>query len=127
MAVNTTVEERNIEAIGRGEAPVLEQIAQMTLDTRSRSGLDDRTYILVRLAALVAADGAPASYLVNLGAAGKIGVPLREVQGMLVAIAPIVGSAKVVSGAGQMMRALGIAEEIRAEREETMNDKTTRR
>ena len=46
--------EKNIEALGRGEAPVLEQLAQMTIDTRARSGLDDETFTLVRIAALVA-------------------------------------------------------------------------
>ena len=63
--------EKNIEALGRGEAPVLEQLAQMTIDTRARSGLDDETFTLVRIAALVASDAAPASYLLNLGAAAN--------------------------------------------------------
>ena len=30
--------EKNIEALGRGEAPVLEQLAQMTIDTRAAPG-----------------------------------------------------------------------------------------
>jgi alkylhydroperoxidase/carboxymuconolactone decarboxylase family protein YurZ len=109
--MTTETAERNLSALGRGDAPVLEQLAQMTLDTRDRSGLDDETYTLVRIAALVASDAAPMSYLVNLGAAAEIGVPLEEVQGTLVAIAPIVGSARVVSAAGNMIKALGIAEE----------------
>ncbi|HEY3071401.1 MAG TPA: carboxymuconolactone decarboxylase family protein [Candidatus Limnocylindrales bacterium] len=101
--------EKNIEALGRGEAPVLEQLAQMTIDTRARSGLDDETFTLVRIAALVASDAAPASYLLNLGAAAKIGVPMEEIQGTLVAVAPIVGTARVVSAAGNMLRAMGTA------------------
>jgi 4-carboxymuconolactone decarboxylase len=101
--------EKNIEALGRGEAPVLEQLAQMTIDTRARSGLDEETFTLVRIAALVASDAAPASYLLNLGAAAKIGVPMEEIQGTLVAVAPIVGTARVVSAAGNMLRAMGTA------------------
>src|SRR5262245_4368414 len=108
----TATAERNLEALGRGDAPVLEQLARMTIDTRDRSGLDDETYTLVRIAALVATDAAPASYLVNLGAAAELGVELEDVQGTLVAIAPIVGSARVVSAAGNMLRALGLAAEM---------------
>src|SRR3954454_12726235 len=110
--MSTATAERNIVALGHGDAPVLEQLAQMTIDTRSRSGLDQQTYTLVRIAALVASDAAPASYMVNLGSAAEIGVSLEDVQGTRVAIAPIVGSAKVVSAAGNMLRALGIAASI---------------
>jgi alkylhydroperoxidase/carboxymuconolactone decarboxylase family protein YurZ len=100
----------NLGALAHGERPVLETLAQMSLNTFDRSGLDEQTYALVRLAALVGMDAAPVSYLLNIGAADEIGVPLEKVQGTLVAIAPVVGSARVVSAASKMARALGIAE-----------------
>lgn len=55
--------------VARGSAPVLEQLAAMNLDTLENSGLEESTYHLVRLAALVASDAAPVSYLVNMGPA----------------------------------------------------------
>lgn len=63
--------QENIGALAAGEAPVLETLAQMTVDTFERSGLDPEEYLLVRIAALVALDAAPASYLLNVGAADK--------------------------------------------------------
>ncbi|GGR84064.1 hypothetical protein GCM10010269_24000 [Streptomyces humidus] len=57
------------------------------------------TYLLTRIAALVAMDASPASYLLDVGAAEGLGVPLERIQGTLVAVAPVVGSARVVSAA----------------------------
>ena len=116
MAENTA--EENIVALADGDAPVLEALAEMTLDTLKRSGLSDETYMLVRIAALVAMDAAPVSYLVNVGTAMDAGVPLERLQGTLIAIAPVVGSARIVSAASKMARALGLVEEFEEEEEE---------
>jgi hypothetical protein len=110
--------EDNLGAIAQGDAPVLETLAQMTVHTLERSGLDEETYLLVRIAALVAMDAAPMSYLMNIGAADSIGVPLERVQGTLVAIAPIVGTARTVSAAGKIVRSFGIADAILADEED---------
>jgi 4-carboxymuconolactone decarboxylase len=102
----------SLGALAGGDAPVLETLTQMTVNTFERSGLDEETYVLARLAALVALDAAPASYLMNLGAAQDLGVPLERIQGLLVAIAPVVGTARVVSAASKILRAVGLAEAI---------------
>jgi len=68
--------------------------------------------MLVRIAALVAVDAPPASYLLNLGAAAELGIGEDEVRGVLTAIAPIVGTTKVVSASGNILRALGFALEL---------------
>jgi 4-carboxymuconolactone decarboxylase len=103
------VTEEEMQAVASGERPVLEAITAMNLDTLMLSNLDARTYFLVRLAALVAVDGPPASYLVNLGMAAEAGVSFEDVQGVLTAVAPIVGSPRVVSAAGNALQALGFA------------------
>ena len=96
--------------IAAGEAPVLETVLQMNLDALERSGLDAETYLLVRLAALVAMDAAPASYLVTLAAAGGTDLTVEKAQSVLVAIAPVVGSARVTAAAGAILRGvLGVA------------------
>jgi alkylhydroperoxidase/carboxymuconolactone decarboxylase family protein YurZ len=105
----------NLGALAQGDAPVLETLAQMTVHTLERSGLDPETYSLVRIAALVAMDAAPMSYLMNIGAADSLGVPLEQVQGTLVAIAPIVGTARIVSAAGKIVRSFGLADVILAD------------
>jgi 4-carboxymuconolactone decarboxylase len=99
-----------LREVSHGEAPVLETLAQMHLDTFERSGLDAKTYSLVRLAALVAMDAAPASYLLALATAEDVGVSPEDVKGTLAAVAPVVGSARVVSAASNTLRALGLAE-----------------
>jgi hypothetical protein len=53
-------------------------------------------------------DAAPVSYLINLGLAAEVGVTLEEAQGTLIAIAPVVGSARVASAAGNVLRAFGL-------------------
>ena len=64
--------------------------------------------MLVRLAALVAVDAPPVSYMLDLEMAGEVDLDSEQVEGMLAAIAPIVGSARVASAAGKMVRALGL-------------------
>ena len=86
-----TVPENALGRIAQGDAPVLETLLQMNLDAAERSGLDGETYMLVRLAALVAMDAAPVSYLITLGAAEEAGLTVEKVQAVLVAIAPVVG------------------------------------
>ena len=66
----------------------------------------------VRIAALVAVDAPPASYLLNLGAASDVGIDVDEVRGILTGIAPIVGSARVVAATGNIVKALGFALEV---------------
>lgn len=84
----------------------------MTADSIEFSTLDEETLMLVRIAALVAMDAPPASYLMNLGAAGEIGVDDEQVRGVLAAIAPIVGTARIASAATDIVQALGLAIEL---------------
>ena len=92
--------------------PVLETIFQMHLDTLENCSLDPRTYHLVRIAALIAVDAPPASYLTHLSMAADDGVTAEDVQGVAVAIAPLVGSPRITAAAGHVLRALGLAEII---------------
>ena len=94
------------------ETPILDLLAKMTADSIEATGLDEQTLMLVRIAALVSVDAPPASYLMNLQVAGESGVDADQVQGVLAAVAPIVGTARVVSAAGKMMRALNLKLEL---------------
>ncbi len=99
------------------DTPVLDLLASMTADSLEASSLDPQSLMLVRIAALAAVDAPPASYLLNLEAAGEVGLDAEQVRGVLAAIAPIVGTARVASATGKIVRALGVAIEA-AELEE---------
>ena len=99
------------------ETPVLDLLASMTADSVAASSLDPATLVLVRIAALVAVDAPPVSYLLNLGAASEVGLDAEQVRGVLVAIAPIVGTPRVAAATGKIVDALDVAIEI-AESEE---------
>ena len=89
---------------------VLDAVAEMNLASlESISSLDAETVLLVRFAALVALDAAPLSYLVHLAAGGEAGITEERVEDVLLAIAPVVGSARIVSAGSKIARAIGIA------------------
>ena len=94
------------------DTPLLDLLGRMTIDSMETSSLDEQTLMLVRVAALVAVDAPPASYLLNLGAAGDVGVNTDQVMGVLAGVAPIVGTTRVVAAAGRMVKALGAAVEL---------------
>ena len=89
------------------DTPVLDTLADITAVSVDRGSLEAREHMLVRLAALVAVDAPAASYLLNLGTAVEMGVTSEDVQGVLVAVAPIVGTPRVASAAGRITKALG--------------------
>ena len=97
------------------ETPVLDLLASMTADSLAASSLDPGSLMLVRLAALVAVDAPPSSYLLNLEAAGEVGLDAESVRGVLAAVAPIVGTARVASATGRIAKALSVAIEIAEE------------
>ena len=91
------------------ETPLLDTVAAMTAASIENCSLKPRELMLARIAALAAADAPPISYLVNVGTASDAGVTLADVQGVLVAIAPIVGTARTISAARNVALALGFA------------------
>src|SRR5215218_3541190 len=99
------------------ETPVLDLLASMTEDSVSASSLDDETFMLVRLAALVAVDAPSVSYLLNLAVAGELNIDADRIRGVLAAVAPIVGTPRVASATGKIVEALAVELEI-AELEE---------
>jgi hypothetical protein len=90
------------------DSPILDLLGAMNEAGIEASSLDAQSLMLVRLAALVAVDAPPVSYMLNLEMAGAANVDASQVEGLLAAIAPIVGSARIASAAGKMVRALGL-------------------
>jgi hypothetical protein len=91
------------------DTPVLDTIAAMTADSLERCNLDANSLLAARIAALAAVDAPPASYLMHLGAAADAGVTIEQVQGILVAVAPIIGTPRTMVAGLNIATALGIA------------------
>src|SRR5271165_6118248 len=91
------------------DTPVLDTLADITAASVEHNSLAPRELMLSRIAALIAVDAAPASYLANAGAAEDSGVSADDIQGVMIAVAPVVGTARVVSAGGKILRALGFA------------------
>jgi 4-carboxymuconolactone decarboxylase len=94
------------------ETPVLDVLEAMTAASIEATGLDAKTLLLVRFAALVAVDAPPASYLMHIAAGSEAGLTEESARDVLTAIAPIVGTARTVSALGKIVRALGRAREM---------------
>jgi len=101
-----------------GETPVLDLLGTMTAASVEASDLDARSLMLVRLAALVAVDAPPVSYMMNLKAASGLDVSADDVRGVLAAVAPIVGTSRVASATGNIVQALAVELEVAALEEE---------
>ena len=91
------------------ETPVLDTLAEITAASIEHNSLAPREFMLARLAALIAVDAPPASYLANAEAAADSGVTADDIQAVMIAVAPVVGTARVVSAGGKILRALGLA------------------
>ena len=89
--------------------PVLDVLLAMNEGVPERSGLDAETFMLVRIAALASTGAPPESYLLNLEVAADLGLTVEQVQGVLIAIAPVVGSARVANAGSSIAQALGLA------------------
>ena len=94
------------------ETPLLDLLGRMTLDSVETSSLEPDELMLVRIAALVAVDAPPVSYLMNAEAAAEVGIDVEKLRGVLAAVAPIVGTARVASATANIVEALGIAIEV---------------
>ena len=94
------------------ETPVLDLLASMTADSIEASSLDPETLMLVRIAALAAVDAPPISYMMNLEAASELDIDAEQIRGVLAAIAPIVGTARIASATGKIVEAIAVEIEI---------------
>jgi Carboxymuconolactone decarboxylase family len=90
------------------ETPVLDLLARMTEDSVATSSLEPAGIMLARIAALVAVDAPPVSYSMNLEAAMEVGIDADVLRGVLAAIAPIVGTARIASATSNLVEALAV-------------------
>jgi len=95
------------------EAPVAQTLAAITAVSLEVGGtLSARELMIARIASLAAVDAPAASYVLNAGAAVEAGVTLEDVQAILVAVAPVVGTPRVVAAATQITQGLGFVVDL---------------
>ena len=96
----------------QSDNPVLDTLAAITAASLERSDLAPEALVMIRLAALAAVDAKPISYLAHVGPSVESGVTLEDVQNVLVAVAPIIGTARTLSASVNIAEALGFALDV---------------
>jgi 4-carboxymuconolactone decarboxylase len=97
-----------LKGLSAGEVEFLESAVGLREAQLERTGLDARTFALVKIAALIALDAPPASYAWQITNALEDGATPEDILGVLRAVAPQVGGPKVVAAAPEVMLALGL-------------------
>jgi 4-carboxymuconolactone decarboxylase len=100
---------QTLSGLSTGDMDLLEAGLQAREQWQQSTGLDPRTYSLVKIAVLVALDAPPASYLWQVANALDSGATPKEIVGVLRAVAPQVGGPKCVAAAPEIMVALGLS------------------
>ncbi|HEY5531922.1 MAG TPA: carboxymuconolactone decarboxylase family protein [Candidatus Anoxymicrobiaceae bacterium] len=108
MAKQSRKHEDVIKGLSVQDGGIIESLLAIQLDNIEQSGLDPKTHALVRIAALISVDAAPASFMWQIGVALESGVTPEDIVGVVVALAPTVGMAKIVATAPEIALALGI-------------------
>lgn len=90
------------------ESAIAELVAIRVEEAIDASDLDAKSFAMVNLAALMAAGGDDASYLLYVTAAIDAGASVDEVTAVLTAIGPNIGVFKMVAAADPLATALGI-------------------
>jgi 4-carboxymuconolactone decarboxylase len=97
------------------DTPLIDLLTTMTEASFEACELDPETLILVRIAALVATDAPPISYYMNLGNAQDFDVDPERIRGVLAAVAPLVGTARIVAAMANIAKAYEIELEVEAD------------
>jgi alkylhydroperoxidase/carboxymuconolactone decarboxylase family protein YurZ len=91
------------------DGPVLDTLTDMITTSVEHNSLTPREFMIARLAAMVAVDAPPISYFASASAVQESGMTTEDIQGVMIAVAPVTGAPRVMSAGGHILRALGIA------------------
>jgi 4-carboxymuconolactone decarboxylase len=98
-----------LAGLSAGDVELVSAALTLREEAREATGLDGRTYGLVKIAALIALDAPPASYMWQVANALDGGATPEDIVGVLRAVAPQVGGPRVVAAAPELMVALGLS------------------
>jgi 4-carboxymuconolactone decarboxylase len=100
---------QTLSGIATGDMSLLDEALGLREAQLERTGLDPRTFALVKIAALIALDAPPASYAWQVANALGEGASAEDILAVLRAVAPQVGGPRVIAAAPEIMVALGLA------------------
>ncbi len=100
---------QTLTGVATGDVSLLEEALGLREAQLERTGLDARTFALVKIAALIALDAPPASYAWQVANALSDGATPEDILAVLRAVAPQVGGPRVVAAAPEIMVALGLS------------------
>ena len=109
MAVVGADTHQTLSGLSAGDRDMLERAVGLRELNREGSGLDGRTFSLVKIATLIALDAPPASYAWQIANALDEGASPEDIVGVLRAVAPQVGGPRIIAAAPEIMLALGLA------------------
>jgi hypothetical protein len=89
------------------DTPLSDTLLAMTAASLENTDLSPRELMIARIAALVAVDAPAVSYALNALPAADSDITLDDVEDILIAVAPIVGTASVVSATANIAEGLG--------------------
>ncbi len=112
MSTNKANPQESLQGLAQGDVSMLAALQRYIESSFEESGLDPQTFMLVRMAALATLDAAPASWLMNITVGGEAGLAPEQILGTLIALAPVIGTARVVSAAGNILNAFALAGEL---------------
>ena len=98
-----------------GTTPILDVAAEINAVSLARTDLDPRTLMIARIAALVAVDAPVGSYFMHIGPAAEVGLTADDIEDVLVAVAPIVGTPRLLSSARKIVEAFDFAIQLDSE------------
>lgn len=104
--------EELLRRLALNDEAVVESSLQMYVSDVGGSGLDAKTYALVRLAGLIALQSSVPSYEWSVTAALAAGATDDEVVGVLIALAAVVGVARMNRAALKLATVIGCDLEI---------------
>jgi 4-carboxymuconolactone decarboxylase len=100
---------QTLTGLSSGDMSVLDEAVGLREALREATGLDGRTFSLVKIAVLIALDAPPASYVWQVANALDDGATPEDILGVLRAVAPQVGGPRIVAAAPEIMLALGLS------------------
>jgi alkylhydroperoxidase/carboxymuconolactone decarboxylase family protein YurZ len=108
MSVGATPEE-TLRGLTLGDGAVAQEILRLQADNLTESALDKKSFAVARIAALVALGADESSFVMTIGVATEWGVTADDVAGVLIALAPVVGTARIMQAAPKVAAALAVA------------------
>lgn len=105
-----------LRGLATGRPSVVEGLLGLHVEGVEESGLDARTHALANVAALIGVGATAPEYAMHVDAALAAGASPAQVVGVLVAVAPHVGTSRIVAAAPALMSAFGMAPDEPAER-----------